>query len=89
MERYPSQLSGGELQRLALARVMLMHPNIIILDEPTSMLDVIFQAQIITILKSIIKQNNIGYLFISHDLELCRSFCDSLYLLQDETLCVH
>lgn len=76
--RYPSQLSGGELQRLALARIMLLEPKIIVLDEPTSMLDVISQAQVITLLGEMQKKNGLGYLFISHDRLLCEKFCDTI-----------
>lgn len=81
LERYPAQLSGGELQRLALARAMLMQPKILILDEPTSMLDVISQAQIIAMLKAIKGKEKIGYLFISHDRLLCQQFCDSILMI--------
>jgi ABC-type dipeptide/oligopeptide/nickel transport system ATPase subunit len=70
IRRFPQELSGGELQRIALARILLVNPNIIILDEPTSMLDVISQAQILNILKDLQKQRGLGYLFISHDCNL-------------------
>ena len=56
--RYPRELSGGELQRLALARVMLMQPKLVVLDEPTSMLDVISQAQVIHLLEEVQKREN-------------------------------
>lgn len=83
MDRYPSELSGGELQRMALARAMLVEPEFLILDEPTSMLDVISQAQIIKILRTIQEKRGTGYLFISHDEQLCRSFCDKIYYLEN------
>lgn len=79
--RYPSELSGGELQRLALARVMLANPGFVILDEPTSMLDVISQAQVIHLLKNSQKKYGISYLFISHDRRLCEWFCDDILSL--------
>ncbi len=78
LKRYPSQLSGGELQRLALARAMLMQPRLLILDEPTSMLDVISQAQVIALLKAARARRKMGLLFISHDLALCELFCDKI-----------
>ncbi|MDY3918164.1 MAG: ATP-binding cassette domain-containing protein [Candidatus Limivivens sp.] len=87
LKRRPAGLSGGELQRLALARIMLMEPEFLILDEPTSMLDVISQAQVIFLLKSLQKERNLGYLFISHDYELCRNFCDEIYRLDNGRLC--
>jgi peptide/nickel transport system ATP-binding protein len=81
LERRPNALSGGELQRLALARVMLMKPQIIVLDEPTSMLDVISQAQMIKLLKKCQVEMDISYIFISHDMTLCKAFCDKIYFL--------
>ena len=70
LHRYPHQLSGGELQRVCLGRLLLLKPGLLILDEPTSMLDVSVQAQIIGILKEVQEEKNISYLFISHDLDL-------------------
>lgn len=83
LSRYPAQLSGGELQRLALARVMLMEPDFLVLDEPTSMLDVISQAQMIHLLREIQQETKLGYLFISHDIQLCKAFCTSIRCLKD------
>lgn len=84
--RHPQELSGGELQRLALARTMLMEPSFVVLDEPTSMLDVISQAQVVRLLKKLQQERGLGYLFISHDLELCRFFSDKIYPLTDGRL---
>jgi ABC-type dipeptide/oligopeptide/nickel transport system ATPase subunit len=86
LDRYPAQLSGGELQRLALARVMLMEPSFLVLDEPTSMLDVISQAQIISLLRKLQNEQGIGYLFISHDRVLCEQFCTSISYLKQGNL---
>jgi len=81
LSRYPSQLSGGELQRLALARVMAVEPRVIVLDEPTSMLDAISQAQVIQILREYQKQKQVSYLFISHDIRLCERVSDRILYL--------
>lgn len=86
LNRYPAELSGGELQRLALARVMLIEPSFLILDEPTSMLDVISQAQMIRMLQKIQTERQIGYLFISHDRALCERFCTSILILNEGRL---
>jgi ABC-type dipeptide/oligopeptide/nickel transport system ATPase subunit len=86
MNRYPVELSGGELQRMALARIMLVKPRLIVLDEPTSMLDVISQAQMVRLLQQVQERDNMGYLFISHDIELSRRFAQRIYRLEDGKL---
>lgn len=80
--RYPAELSGGELQRMALARAMLMEPECLILDEPTSMLDMVSQAQMIRLLEQLQIETGVAYLFISHDRELCRKFCSRIHQLE-------
>jgi peptide/nickel transport system ATP-binding protein len=78
LRRKPRSLSGGELQRLAIARVLTLSPRIIVLDEPTSMLDSISQAQIIRILEDLNKTTGITYLYITHDMSLARVFCNRI-----------
>ncbi|MFR7718668.1 MAG: ABC transporter ATP-binding protein [Lachnospiraceae bacterium] len=82
VKRYPAELSGGELQRMALARAMLMEPECLILDEPTSMLDMVSQAQMIRLLERLQAETGVAYLFISHDRELCRKFCSRIHQLE-------
>ncbi|MBN1109236.1 MAG: ABC transporter ATP-binding protein [Methanomassiliicoccales archaeon] len=65
--RYPHQLSGGQLQRAALARVLSLRPRLIVADEPTAMLDSLVQAQVLKLMKELQRRTGISYLFISHD----------------------
>jgi peptide/nickel transport system ATP-binding protein len=70
--RYPAQISGGQCQRLALGRVLLLHPRVMILDEPTSALDISVQAQILNLLQDLQKDMGLAYLLISHQPEVIR-----------------
>lgn len=86
LDRLPGTLSGGELQRAALARILTAEPELIVLDEPTSMLDAISQAQIIEILRQIQQERHTSYLFITHNLALCKAFADRIYVMRDGVL---
>ncbi len=79
--RYPHQVSGGEIQRLSLCRALLLKPEILILDEPTSMLDVSVQAQLLRILKELKAEHGLSYLFITHDREAAEFMCDRIQVL--------
>lgn len=76
-------LSGGELQRAALARILAMKPELIILDEPTSMLDSISQAQILNILQEYRNLHQTSYLLISHNLDVIKKMCSRCYFIED------
>lgn len=80
---YPSQVSGGECQRAAIARAIAQKPRLLICDEATSALDVSVQAQIIGLLDSIRRENGLSLLFISHDLALVSSFCNRTYVFYE------
>ena len=83
LDRYPHQISGGEAQRIMIARALSLDPKILILDEPTSMLDVSVQAQIMTLLKELQEKLGLSYLFISHDLDVVRWFCDEVAVMEE------
>lgn len=82
MQRLPAELSGGELQRAALARILVLSPEIIVLDEPTSMLDVITQAQIMEMLRENQNKHGTAYIFITHNRMLCDAFCNRVYRVE-------
>lgn len=78
LTRYPHQVSGGEIQRLSLCRALLLSPKVLVLDEPTSMLDVSVQAQILQILRELRQSHGLSYLFITHDREVAEHMCDRI-----------
>jgi len=80
--RYPHEFSGGQRQRIAIARAIILKPRLLILDEPTSSLDVTIQAQVIELLKDLQERLGITYLFISHDLRVVRSLADYLIVMR-------
>lgn len=82
LDRYPHQVSGGQIQRIVLARTLVLEPKLLILDEATSMLDVSVQAQIIQLLKTVQEQFDMTYLFISHDIDLVKAFCDDIAVME-------
>lgn len=86
LARYPNQLSGGEIQRACLARVLIQHPKLVILDEATSMLDLISQAQMIKLLREYKAKNRTSYLFITHDELLAEKFCSRIYQIKDKNI---
>lgn len=77
-KEYPAAFSGGERARIALARVLLAEPRLLILDEPVSALDKTTQHQILELLKEMQKERGLTYIFISHDLQAIRNMCDRL-----------
>ena len=85
-DKYPHQFSGGERQRIAIARALIHRPDLIILDEPVSSLDVSIQADILNLLKDLQEGKGLTYLFISHDLRVIEFMSDVVGVMRDGKL---
>ena len=81
-EKYPHQLSGGMLQRAMIAAAVIAKPKLLLLDEPTTALDVTIQAQILELLKRLNRESGVSMLFISHDLNVVRKLCGRVAVMQ-------
>ena len=86
LARYPHEFSGGQRQRLAVARALIVQPRVLVLDEPTSALDVTIQQQVLGLLQRLQRDKGLSYLLITHDVDVIRAMAHDVLVMKDGAL---
>ncbi|WP_316231547.1 ATP-binding cassette domain-containing protein, partial [Bradyrhizobium sp. SZCCHNR1051] len=81
--RYPHEFSGGQRQRISVARAVVLEPSFVVLDEPTSALDMLFQSQMVDLLRDLQRKRELTYMFISHDLRVVAALASHLIVMRN------
>jgi microcin C transport system ATP-binding protein len=83
LERYPHEFSGGQRQRIAIARALILRPQLLVLDEPTSALDVTIQKQVLQLLQGLQREYGLSYLLITHDVDVIKAMAHQVMVMRD------
>jgi len=86
LQRFPHEFSGGQRQRLAIARALIIRPRILVLDEPTSALDVTTQKQVLALLQKLQRDHGLSYFLITHDMDVVRAMAHQVIVMKDSEI---